>query len=693
MSRQTFSSELLLKASREHMYHARRKSEIVFKISPHLDAIHELVSQNRISAISAKTGSGKTLAVPPKLAEQGLRVACFLPTVVATTSAADFQEEHTRFKIGYAANRVIRYDDDCDIVYATTGHGTAKLLSLLKRKPIHTITRADLSFLGDVIMVDEVHSGTVQISLLIGLLRYLLDNLPDSVFHTKIVFTSATLNTLDVSRYFSDFPIYKVELERLPITHVYNSSFTNPLTDDPTPRVIEVIKQELSKMRSNKEQWHGIVFRPGVQEVEDMIQRLEQTFGDEIMIFPAYSELSSADLQDIFEEFGVPKVIVATNIVESSVTINNVGFIIDDGLVKRIHTNDTGGQKLVTAIVTQDAVIQRAGRTARTRAGTVYHLYTEDFWSALDKHQPLEIDRVPIFNVVLSLIDSGLEPGQILKISPERKKQAMRILQDNNMIEVINEKRIVTDAGQFVSRVNLGIYNAYMIYLAAQQYRMDHLEYPLRTAVALAVFLELYGPPPFYIPRRNRGQTKADYTTMRDVHIEKHFSRFMGATGIETLINLYWTMGDEVYDIQQYQRCGYLKAILSWSQENSMNNRKLKEIHNCLRAVMRSVAEYLDEDDILDEVESPSKTEMPVITAQTITLFKQAYRGNTFIQDKGDTYHPVGQEINQYRHKPGDYNTCKLHYPAVIAAQVMEIQGVYGTSKIIGLTVPVDLLD
>jgi len=666
-----------------------------FKIAPDGDKIVDMIRSNAVSAVIAQTGSGKTLFMPWALANTGAKVRCALPFTVATRSAHCFQQEHSGLKVGFAAAREIKYTDDDNIVYATTGHYTTKIIHIIKQahNSGQPLSMDMFRFLGHVFVVDEVHSGTILITLLVGLLHYLKTKLGDT-FNTRIVFTSATMNHLDVSRHFRDYPTYEVELSRLPITHIYMERERNPcdLKDDPTEDIIAIISNELKEMNAKRDQWHIIVFRPGVQEVENLVQSLERRFSEtEIVVIPAYSELSQEELDQIFEEQGLPKVIVGTNIIESSVTIDGVGAIVNDGLVKRVYTNDTGGQKLVTTAVSRAEAIQRAGRTARTRPGKAYHLYTQRYSDeVMTQHHPPEIDRVPIHNVVLSCIDARLVPKEILGISSERQTQALDILTHMHMIESDPSGEtlgIVTDAGNFVSHVNLGIYNAYMIYLAIAQYKDRADELLLRTVIALAVMLETYGPPPFYVPRRKRGQTAAEYQIEREVHIERYFSRFMGSNELETLIILYWTMIDEVYELDSR---GGRQSYKDWAMENSMNNKKLKEFRNTLDPVMQAVARHLSEDQLLDDVEGPDATEIADITWAALDLFKQAYSKNVFIlYGRGRRY--IDDRCNIYTHSAKSYCTDHSMTEQVIAAQVMEIQDdpFMPTRRMIGLSVPI----
>uniref|UniRef100_A0A6C0J515 Helicase n=1 Tax=viral metagenome TaxID=1070528 RepID=A0A6C0J515_9ZZZZ len=688
----------------------RKLTDIKFKITPYLPDIIELISTHDISAVSAQTASGKTLSIPPALVAQGRilsqlackegppcgwKVRCALPTVVATRAAADFQKKYnTDYTVGFAAGREIKYTDQTDIVYMTTGHATNKLQSILKEKG-DALNPEDIDFLGDVFVIDEIHTGTTHITLLMGLLRYIIDKY-EWKFHTKLVFTSATLNQLDLERYFSDVPVYNVKLDRLPITHIFSSNDTNPIKGSSIAEICDIVDKELELMKKSGNMWHGIIFQPGVAEVEKTTTALYKQYGDSLMILPAYSDLSQQDIQDIFEDHGCPKIIVGTNIVESSVTIDDVGFIIDDGLNKVVYTSDTGGTRLVTCVIAQDSAIQRAGRTARTCPGRAYHLYTQNYYDTeMKKHHTLEIERVPIFNIVLGLIDAYLDPVDVLRISDERYEQAKKTLVETSMMKIGDDGiYMVTEAGKFVASVNIGIYNSYLIYIAIQKYISNGDEYLLQTTIALAIMLEIYGPPPFYVPRKQKMQSHSEYLVVKDAHIETYFGRFRGPTEIHTLIQLFWDMNEEIYE-EQYsleQNIPFILAAKTWAVKNSMNFKKIKEFYKIYTSVRYTVSLYIDRPSIADEIEGPDPSDIMTIQRNTIELFREAYAENTFIQFSGNNYIKKcdAKCINPIIYKIVTNNNYSLmrEYPAsVIAAQVIEIQTSYGLMRKIGLIV------
>jgi hypothetical protein len=211
--------------------------------------------------------------------------------------------------------------------------------------------------------------------------------------------------------------------------------------------------------------------------------------------------------------------------------------------------------------------------------------------------------------------------------------------------------------------------------------------------------LETYGPPPYFVPRRGRGQTNSEYQIVRAVHIEKYFDRFMGSNELETLVNMYWVMVDEVYDIEEFYARSSQRdarrpggAYKEWAARNSMNNKKLNEFRNTLRPVMATVSDHLHKRELLDEVVPPAPEEQAEVTRATIDLFKEAYSKNVFTATGDRRRQYTDERGNVYHHASKAYCLDQSLGQCVIAAQVIEIQDdpFRPPRRVIGLTVPID---
>src|SRR5665648_4810 len=238
----------------------------VMAITSHGEAIATEIQDNMVIAVDAPTGTGKTRYLPYLMASRGHKVRVAIPTTVAVRDAYKFQRNHTKLRVGYAAGREIHYSDDDQLVYATTGHFTQRILGLIKEGRTSDVR----NMLGDVFFVDEVHTSTSQITLLIGLIRYLYTN-PGTGSYSgpRLVFTTATLNHADIIDQFPNFPTYRVEVQSHPVQDIYLTEHRDLFKDDPTPLIVDIVRKELEQWKSKGgKPFHAIVFRPGLNEVE-----------------------------------------------------------------------------------------------------------------------------------------------------------------------------------------------------------------------------------------------------------------------------------------------------------------------------------------------------------------------------------------------------------------------------------------
>jgi HrpA-like RNA helicase len=689
-------------------------------ITSHGEKITQLIQENPIIAIDAPTSVGKTRYIPYLMTTKGFKVRVAIPTTVAVRDAYKFQHEHSKLRVGFAAGREIRYADDDQLVYATTGHFTQRIISMLKAN----LGREKISdMLGDILFIDEVHSATSHITVLIGLMRYLFSN--TQYLGPRIVFASATFNHGDIMDHFPNFPVYKVDIPSYPIEEIFLLNSRDPLKDDCSDDIVRILHEETGKWQTATKKYHGIIFRPGLQEVEDTIEYLEDKF-NEIEFYPAYSNLGPVEMDEIFEPSNKMKVIVGTNIIESSITIEDVGFIIDDMLEKIAETSSTGGNKLTLTVISKAASQQRKGRTGRTMPGRDYKLITRDAYEYLSPFRIREIDRIPIFDIVLQLVDANLNPLEVLKISEDRYNQAMKFLVDVNMIEIHNNRYFVTDIGRFVSSIPLSVQNSYMVYLGFQRFQDSLQKRPndlaaerivLRSVLAVASMIESYGPSYFYIPRRGRSESMIEYTARKDAHIEQYHEKFRGATDIHTFVNIFWEMMASINVARKYDRGtrhNFTNYIKEWTLNNSMNNKKIKEFLNVMREIESIIEGKLS-------VNTPLRAELPN-SGQVETLprgqlggqgfslgrdlpdggytnlgnvvaqiFARAYYGNMLVRSKGCIYLDQKNNILYKINKSASFNETVINAQEgpmeIIVGQTIEVIGKGGRFNLAGLFV------
>jgi HrpA-like RNA helicase/SAM-dependent methyltransferase len=700
-------------------------------ITPHGEAISYYIQQNPIIAVDAPTGTGKTRYLPYLMATKGFKVRVSIPTTVAVRNAYKFQRDYSRLRVGYAAGREIQYSEKDQLVYATTGHFTQKILGTVKSG--RNVMKEVRDVFGDILFIDEVHTSTSQITLLIGLIRHLF-NERGQYNGPKIVFASATFNHGDIMDHFKDFPVYRVSIESKPVQVNFLPPTTkyDQIKDDPNPYIIQYIQNELERWQQQGGiPYHGIVFRPGVVEVEETIEKISRAFPDAPIDFlPAYSDLTPAELDQIFIETNRMKVIVGTPIIESSITVSDVGFVIDDMLEKIAETSATGGNKLTLTLISKAASEQRKGRTGRTIPGRDYKLITEKKFEELEPYRKREIDRVPIYSIILQLIDAGLSPRSILKINIPRYDQARRVLLQLGMISVSGNHYTVTPVGRFVSSVPLGIHNAYMIYLgfnrfknaAQQQSQLSAEKILLRTVIAVACMIETYGPSYFYVPRRGREETMTEYNARKDAHIEEYHEKFRGATDIHTFANIFWQMMSDIDVARKYDmrtRHHFMNYVLEWSNNNQMNHKKIKEFLSAMREV-ESIVESKIQREVSLRTVSPESGKAEILPRGRLgkhgfsigrdlpdggyvvlgnivaPIFAQAYHMNKFVQDRDRrgkiVYLDKRTGIQYMINRRASFNeivvTNREGPLTIVAAQTVEVVGKQGAIHLAGIFVP-----
>lgn len=608
-----------------------------------------LKDRKKVFGVVFPTGSGKTIYLPKLFAERGQRIKVSIPTTVGVLNAYRFNYNNSGQSVGYAAGRVIRYDSSHSMVYATTGHFTEKLIYMMTGKSLAEARQAVSQYIGDIFMVDEVHTGSKDTALLMGLLSYLYP--PGSLNFRDgpiIIVSTATLENDIINTFYPNF-VEKVALN-VPMTTPY--TITNVFLRGPSDArrdplysgkqdgfgsfhelVKGIVLQEIKKSKEARDEqgrkfpYHGIIFRPGAYEVEETVSFLQDMLQQKkitgVKIYPMYSSMPDAELlqaqKDTKDHI---KLVVGTNLIESSITINNVGFIINDYLEKVTGTNGLGQRGLRLSVITKPSALQRAGRTGRTRPGTVYHLITEgQYQYQIQETRPSEIKRVAIHDIILKIMKANLHPIAILKASnlsvesyriqiDELMKMGMVYAKKGQLQETIEglKKSVyqVSQVGQLVSRFPLDINNGYLVTVATSQYKFTSqanpaheswLYFRLRVVMAVAAMLqnsehsfftsvrlapwERKDPPPEKVEEQKR--------------LEKLQQRFYGPTDIHTLAKIFflYTIDQTINQTEDRKSVATMytgNQVTTWSVSNGINSKSLRNSLNLLKDIERIVA-------------------------------------------------------------------------------------------------------
>lgn len=394
------------------------------------DDLLEAIDKFQVLVVVGETGSGKTTQLPQYLYEAGytgprgdkerMKIGCTQPRRVAAMSVAARVAQEMNVTLGQEVGYSIRFEDftsDATILkYMTDGMLLREFLS-----------EPDLASYS-VMIIDEAHERTLHTDILFGLLKDVARFRPD----LKLIISSATLDAQKFSEYFDDAPVFKIPGRRYPVEMCYRKQPEGDYVDAATITTLQIhMSQPLGSTppaegeldedgQEKKFQPSGdiLIFLTGQEEVEDAAELLEKrlkSLGDkaaELVICRIYGALPSELQSKIFEPTppGSRKVVIATNIAETSLTIDGISYVIDCGFCKQNSYNpSTGMESLVVTACSRAAAQQRSGRAGRTGPGKCFRLFTKHtFLTEMDENTIPEIRRTNLSSVVLLLKSLGI---------------------------------------------------------------------------------------------------------------------------------------------------------------------------------------------------------------------------------------------------------------------------------------------
>ena len=345
----------------------QRESLPVYKFRKQL---LDAVAQNQLLIVVGDTGSGKTTQITQYFAEAGYAnrgmIGCTQPRRVAAMSVAKRVSEEVGCELGREVGYTIRFEDmtspDTKIKYMTDG--------MLQRE---ILLDPDLKRYS-VIMLDEAHERTIATDVLFGLLKKTLKRRPD----LKLIVTSATLDADKFSEYFYQCPIFSIPGRTYPVEIMYSR--------EPEDDYLDAALTTVMQIHLTEPQGDILVFLTGQEEIDTSCEVLYERMKalgpsvPELIILPVYSALPSEMQSRIFDPAppGSRKVVIATNIAETSITIDQIYYVIDPGFVKQnAYDPKLGMDSLIVTPISQAQAKQRAGRAGRTGPGKCFRLYTE----------------------------------------------------------------------------------------------------------------------------------------------------------------------------------------------------------------------------------------------------------------------------------------------------------------------------
>ncbi len=416
--------------------------------------ILDTLSSHQVIVVQSPTGSGKTTQIPVILHEAGYSangvIAVTQPRRIAALSVSEFIARQLKTNYPGLVGYKMRFEDKTDASTKIKIMTDGILLQEMKLDP--WLSKYS------VVMVDEAHERSLNIDFVLGLLKRVLAQRKDF----KVIVSSATMNAEAFSAYFDGCPIVTIDTVTFPVTMIYDppAMKITTTTESGCEAILRKIETTIDRVLDNKDEGDILVFLPGEKIIRDCVRRLTfAPFHSKIHIIPLYGRLPKEEQERVFDDapFGKKKVIVSTNIAETSVTINGVTTVIDSGLAKlNFYNPRTYTSSLIEAPVSKASCNQRRGRAGRTCAGTCYRLYSRDDFESRQLYTTEEIYRTDLSEVVLRMAELGITDFESFDfISPPGQEGILGAIDTLNLLGALNEDRTLSSIGKMMTEFPL----------------------------------------------------------------------------------------------------------------------------------------------------------------------------------------------------------------------------------------------
>jgi ATP-dependent helicase HrpA len=433
---------------------ARGAAPLVFKhdadlpISAQREAIMEALRRRQVLIVAGDTGSGKSTQLPQYCLESGRGMDALIahtqPRRLAARALAARIAEEVGQPLGRSVGFRVRFADQVSdatrLVLMTDGLLLAALASdpLLQRY--------------DTVILDEAHERTLNVDLLMGVLKRLLPRRPD----LKVIVTSATLDVERISRFFDDAPIITVSGRSHPIEVRYRES-PDDAEDPDLPAAVLEAYQEIATEPGQIGSGDVLVFLPGEREIRDVGELLQRELQANVDVLELYSRLSWEQQSKIFQRGSRQRIVLATNVAETSITVPGIRTVIDSGLARISRYSPRNRlQRLPIEPISRASADQRKGRCGRLGPGLCLRLYTESDFDARAPFTEPEILRTNLAALLLRLAADSLGEAEAFPFidppDPRALSDGYRLLQE---LQALDADRRITRRGRAMARLPL----------------------------------------------------------------------------------------------------------------------------------------------------------------------------------------------------------------------------------------------
>ncbi len=594
------------------------------------DEIAAAIAAHQVVIICGETGSGKTTQLPKICLELGRGVSGLIghtqPRRIAARSVASRIAQELNSPLGDAVGYKVRFNDKIR---------ETSYVKLMTDGILLAETQGDRYLNAyDTIIIDEAHERSLNIDFMLGYLKQLLPKRPD----LKVIVTSATIDAERFSSHFNGAPVIEVSGRMYPVEMRYR-----PLQETEEDEQEETMEAAILDAVDDLSRLGGgdiLVFLPGEREIRDTAEHLRKHHPKGAEILPLFARLSIEDQQKVFRTGGGRRIVLATNVAETSLTVPGIKYVIDTGLARvNRYSSRAKVEQLQIEKISQAAARQRAGRCGRVSNGICVRLYAEEDFNARPEYTEPEILRSSLASVILRM--AALKLGDVDDF-PFIEAPHSRLIADGYQLlqelGAVDDARRLTEVGSQLARLPLDPRVGRMI-LAAKR------EGCLKEILIIGAALAIQDP-------RERPMDKREAADQAHAKFVDERSDFMGFLKI-------WAFYDEALKHKKSNR-----ELLNNCHQNYLSFLRLKEwreLHGQLGAIVGEMNFHPNVEDASFE--------------QIHRALLAGLLGNVGFKDgEADTY--LGARGIRYSIAPG--SSLKKQRPKwVMAAELMETAKLY----------------
>ncbi|MET7450305.1 ATP-dependent RNA helicase HrpA [Streptomyces sp. NPDC005574] len=540
-------------------------------VSQRKDQIADAIRDHQVVIVAGETGSGKTTQIPKICLELGRGVRGMIghtqPRRIAARTVAERVADELDTPLGEAVGWKVRFTDQVN------PEGTyVKLMTdgiLLAEIQTDRELRAY-----DTIIIDEAHERSLNIDFLLGYLAQLLPKRPD----LKVVITSATIDPERFSRHFGEAPIVEVSGRTYPVEVRYRPLLEEDGEDadrDQITAITDAVEELMGEGKGDI-----LVFLSGEREIRDTADALTKKQYRFTEVLPLYARLSHAEQHRVFQPHTGRRIVLATNVAETSLTVPGIKYVIDPGFARiSRYSHRTKVQRLPIEAISQASANQRKGRCGRLSDGVCVRLYSEDDFLARPEFTDAEILRTNLASVILQMTAAGL--GDIEKFPfidpPDHRniRDGVQLLQELGALDPAQKdtRKRLTDTGRKLAQLPVDPRLARMVLEADKNGCV-------REVMVIAAALSIQDP-------RERPADKQTQADQQHARFRDETSDFLA----------YLNLWRYVREQQKERGSSSFRRMCKQEYLNFLRIREWQDIYSQLRTVAKQMGIHLTEDD------------------------------------------------------------------------------------------------